>query len=445
MNQCKSILEITHISVKDIRFHTSKNNTGSDARSKDPDYSCIYIQVYTTDPQIIGIGTVFTLGRGNSGVHAIVKEQLRHIRGLSLDYIINNFNALWRNIVNDGQLCWNGPEKGMLHQANAGIINALWDIWAKYENKPVWKLIVDLPPDKLINTLNFDHIEDAITKDEALHILESVDKKQTDINIGYPVYLTCGWSGYSNEKLTTILQQSLKQGITGYKMKVGNNIENDCKKAEFIRDIISYDNMLSMDANGVWNKEEAITNMNKLKQYKPYWIEEPTHPDDIISHIDITKSIYPIKVATGEQCSNKVLFKQFIQNKGLSIVQTDIQRLAGINEWFVVMLMCKKYNIPFCLHSGGIGLVNLGVHLCMIDYMCISQSTEGRYAEYIDELTEHYKYPVQLENGKYKPPKSLGFGVELKEESILEYEFPNGKYWTTTYGKRVIKDKEWVL
>jgi L-fuconate dehydratase len=437
-------IQIIDFDIYDLRFHTSKDNTGSDSRSTDPDYSCIYLKIITNNPNIIGIGTAFTLGRGNSAIKAVIQEQLRHIKNLYLDYIIKNFNLIWNNIINDGQLCWNGPEKGICHQANAAIINGLWDIWAKYEKKPVWKLVIDMKPVDLINILNFDFVEDAISKKDALDILTSNNYKINENimnTLGYPAYLTCGWSGYSNSKIKDILEKSIKNGLTGFKMKVGKDINEDCKRADFIRHIIGNDKMLSMDANGSWDTTTSINNIKLLSRYNPYWIEEPTHPDDILAHTKIATEIYPIHVATGEQCSNKVMFKQYLQNKGLTILQTDIQRLAGINEWLVVMFMCKKFGAKFCLHSGGIGLTNLGVHLCMINAICVDSKIDGCYAEYVDELAEHFDNPIVLQNGNYTPPTAIGFGLEIKETSINKYKFPDGQYWKENIS--IVKEKGW--
>ena len=265
--------------------------------------------------------------------------------------------------------------------------------------------------------------------------------KELILKEGYPAYLTCGWSGYSNEKIKIILNKSLKKGIKGFKMKVGNNIIEDCNRAAFIRSIIGDDVMLSMDANGVWSKKKAIENMLILKEYKPYWIEEPTHPDDILAHKEILEKIYPINVATGEQCSNKVMFKQFLQEKAITILQTDIQRLAGINEWLVVMLMCRKFGTKFCVHSGGVGLTNMGAHLSIINAICINPRIKGCFAEYVEDLSDHFEHPIELINGNYFPPKVKGFGLEIKEKSIEEYKFPNGLYWIKN--PDIIEDKGW--
>ncbi len=441
------ILVIKELRFTDIRFPTSLDQTGSDARSSDPDYSCIYLEAITNDPHLTGVSTVFTLGRGNSGVLAVLREQQRHLIGLPLEKLETNFLAIYQSIINDEQLVWNGPDKGLCHQANAGLINLIWDLWAKREGKPVWKLVAEMPTYHLADLLDFNYVKDVVDYDVAQDLLIPLNQRpllQHNMSTyGYPCYITCGWSGYSDETIRQHLTTGLEQGFTGFKMKVGQDLAEDCRRASLIRETIGDDKMLSMDANGVWDTRTAIFNMSELKQFHPYWIEEPTHPDDILAHAEISTQVSPILVATGEQCSNKIMFKQYLQHHSLDILQTDIQRLAGLNEWLVVMLMCKKYGTKFCLHAGGVGLANMGAHLCMIDYICLTGSTEGKYAEYVDCLSEHFLNPVKLQQGHYLPPETPGFGLELKPEVINKYRFPDGDYWLAKDQIGFLRRKGW--
>ena len=439
---------IKDINITDLRFPTSKDGSGRDARSHDPDYSCVYLTYITTNPNLTGIATIFTLGRGNSSIIAVVEEQKRQIIGLNLEYIVQNFLQIWNNLVTDSQLYWNGPDKGVVHQANAGLINGLWDLWAKYENKPVWRLVVDLSVDQLLKLLPFQYLNSTITPEIARDILTEAKKTKTQQieemeKSGYPAYITCGWSGYSDMQIKAHLTNGLQQGITAFKMKVTSNLAETSKRASLIRDVIGTNNMLSMDANGIWDTQTAIKMMQHLKAYKPYWIEEPTHPDDIIGHANIAKAIKPILVATGEQCSNRIMFRQYLEVGALQVLQTDIQRLAGINEWLIVILMAKIHGVKFCLHAGGIGLPNMGAHLCMIDFISVSNSKKGNYAEYVDILAEHFVNPTELINGSYYPPKVPGFGLEIKTESINKYSFPNGNYWRNPKQKETLINKGW--
>lgn len=365
-----------------------------------------------------------------------------------MEYLIQNFLQIWNNLVTDSQLCWNGPDKGVVHQANAGLINGLWDLWAKYLNKPVWKLVVDLSVDELLKLLPFQYLNSTITPEIARNILTEAKKtkmKQVELieRDGYPAYITCGWSGYSDGQIKSHLTNGLNQGIGAFKMKVTSNLAETSKRASLIREVIGSNNMLAMDANGVWDSDCAIKMMKHLSVYKPYWIEEPTHPDDIIGHAKIAKEIKPILVATGEQCSNRIMFRQYLEMGALSILQTDIQRLAGINEWLIVVLMAKIHGAKFCLHAGGIGLPNMGAHLCMIDFISVSNSTDGNYAEYVDILAEHFINPTKLENGRYYPPKVPGFGLEIKPGVIDKYSYPTGHYWKNPNQKQTLINKGW--
>lgn len=435
---------IQHIHLKDVRFHTSRTKLGSDSRSTDPDYSCIYIELICNCP-LVGVGTVFTLGRGNSAVMAVLQEQKRHIIGKYLKDITGiHFNSVWKQLITDGQLCWNGPEKGVCHQANAGLVNAIWDLWAKSYQKPIWQFVSELSAEELHATLNFDYVEDELSSQKGFEMLQSTNSNDRALRShhlcrnGFPAYITCGWSGYSDHTLRAVLGKAYQSGIRGFKMKVGQ--PDDQKRAEFIRSCIGPECMLAMDASGGWSTTDAKHHMQTLVMHNPAWIEEPTHPDDICGHAELKKHLIT-PIATGEQCPNKIMVKQFLQASAIDIFQTDIQRLAGINEWLVVMLMCKQRDIPVCMHSGGIGLTNLNAHLCMIDYICVTGSDIGRYTEFVDDLHEYFVNPVQLVNGRYMPPTAHGFGIEFTLKTLETYTYPHGKYWREN--SDIILQKGW--
>ena len=440
-------LIIQDIVVTDLRFPTSLTKTGSDARSQDPDYSCVYLEAQTNNPSITGVATVFTLGRGNSPVVSVIENQKRLLIGQTLAYLTQEHQTVYQSIVEDGQLCWNGPEKGLCHQAHAGLINLIWDLWAKFLKKPLWQLISEMSPKALVKLLPLKYLTDILTNEKVSELFTPLQKRPKltqDISVkGYPYYITCGWSGYSDLEITNILQKNIKQGVKGFKMKVGSNLHDDCRRASLIRQVIGTDAMLAMDANGVWEKNQAVQHLKQLKKYQPYWIEEPTHPDDILSHAEIAKQIKPILVATGEQCSNKIMFRQFLEADGLSILQTDIQRLAGVTEWLVVMLLAKYYGVKCCPHSGGVGLPEMTSHLCLVDYICFSGSHHGRYAEYVDCLSEHFQRPAQVKKGHYLPPQGYGIGLEMKSDALRKYSFPNGSYWSDPTNSSFLKQKGW--
>lgn len=422
--------------VKDIRFPTSLEKHGSDAMHGCPDYSCAYITIQT-DSEIEGHGHTFTAGRGTELVCFAIKALTKLIVGRKLSDIFGNFGGYWREITNDDQARWIGPEKGVVHLAVAAVINALWDLWAKIEGKPLWKLLVDMDAEKLVNTIDFRYISDALTEEEAIAILKKMDatkakREQEILEKGYPAYTTsCGWLGYSDELITKLATQALADGYTRFKMKVGSDVQDDIRRAKDFRNVIGYDNIWCVDANQKWDVQESIDWMKALAPYKPLWIEEPTSPDDVLGHAAIAKALNPlgIGVATGEMCQNRVMFKQFLQAGAMQFCQIDACRLGGVNEVLSVILMAAKYNVPVCPHAGGVGLCELVQHYSFFDYIRCAGSLENRMTEFADHLHEHMEAPVVIEKGCYKPPKTPGFLVGIKPESVADYEYPNGKEW----------------
>ena len=437
---------IDDIILHDVRFDTSTTLSGSDARSKSPDYSCVYIVIKTNNINLNGYSLVFTLGKGNSVIKSAINEYIPLLKNNTLEYITTNFRYICNKLTNDQQMCWIGPDKGASHMAAGGLINCIWDLWAKYVNKPLWKLISDMPSKQLISLLDFNYMDKVLKESDALHILdENLDTRNDRINDvendGLEAYTTSiGWSGYSNELIKEKCKKSLDEGFKNFKIKVGSDLKNDMDRSSLIRKEIGWNKRLMMDSNGIWDYNNARTNMIFLKKFNPYWIEEPTHPDDIIAHSDLQKDLYPIKIATGEQCPNKIMFKQFIQLGGFSILQTDINRLAGLNEWLVVALMAKKYGIPICTHAGGVGLCQMAAHLAAIDYICIANTTEDRITEYVEHLQEHFVNPVKICDGAYVLPSNIGLGLELKKNAIDKYSYPNGTFWKNN---NIIKNKLW--
>lgn len=431
-----SPITITDIQVKDIRFPTSKSLDGSDAMNPDPDYSAAYVILKTDHPdKLEGHGLTFTIGRGNELCVAAVESLSYLLIGKKLEDFTQNMGAFWKMMTSDSQLRWVGPEKGVIHLATAALVNAVWDLYAKTEGKPLWKLITDMSPSQLVSCIDFTYITDALTPEEALELLnaqESTKQERIDVLMknGYPAYTTsAGWLGYSDEKMRRLCQEAKAEGFKHMKIKVGSNLEDDMRRATIIREEIGEDLVLMMDANQKWDVNEAIENMAELKKFNPWWIEEPTSPDDILGHAKIAKAVAPIKVATGEHCHNRVMFKQLMQADAIGICQIDSCRLGGVNEILAVMLMAAKFKIPVCPHAGGVGLCEYVQHLSMIDYIAISGSLEDRIIEYVDHLHEHFLDPVVMKNGAYMPPKLPGYSIEMKRQSLMDYEFPNGSVW----------------
>jgi L-fuconate dehydratase len=428
-------ISITGIKTLDIRFPTSRSLDGSDAMNADPDYSAAYV-ILRTDSEIEGHGLTFTIGRGNEVCCAVIEMLGSLLVGKSLETITLDLGAFWYLMTGDSQLRWLGPEKGVVHLAAAAVINAVWDLYAKAEGKPLWKLLAYMPPEQIVSAVPFRYITDTITPDEALEILRRQQSTRSEreakiTESGYPAYTTsAGWLGYSDEKIRRLLREAIAVGWTHFKMKVGRNLDEDVRRASLIREEIGWERLLMMDANQVWDVAQAIEWMKELAKFKPLWIEEPTSPDDILGHAAIARAVAPIGVATGEHCHNRVMFKQFLQANAIGFCQIDSCRLAGVNEVIAVLLMAAKFGVPVCPHAGGVGLCEYVQHLSIFDYIAVSGSLEGRHIEFVDHLHEHFIHPVIIREGCYLPPVAPGYSISIKPESLKKYEFPNGEVWT---------------
>ena len=429
-------ITITNINARDIRFPTSATLDGSDAVNIDPDYSATYVILETDSPQRLrGYGLAFTNGRGNEVCVAAVQALKHHVLGRTLESLTENFGAFWNEIASDSQVRWLGPEKGVIHLATAALVNAVWDLYAKTAGKPLWKLLVDMTAEQIVACIPFRHITDALTPADATEILKRNEatkaaREQQILSSGYPAYTTsAGWLGYSDEKVRALVRAGLAQGWTHFKMKVGRDLDDDVRRARLIREEIGPARKLMMDANQVWDVDQAIDWMKELAAFDPHWIEEPTSPDDVLGHAKIARAIAPIGVATGEHCQNRVVFKQLLQANAISFCQIDSCRLGGVNEVLAVLLMAAKFGVPVCPHAGGVGLCEYVQHLSLFDYIAVSASLENRIVEYVDHLHEHFVFSVVMKNGRYVPPLDPGYSIEMKPESLDYYEFPNGAAW----------------
>jgi L-fuconate dehydratase len=427
---------ITRIDVCDIRFPTSRGRHGSDAMHPNPDYSAAYVIVRTDRPDgIEGHGLTFTIGRGNELCVAGVRALAPLVTGLTLETIRQDMGGFWRRLTSESQLRWVGPEKGVIHLATGALVNAVWDLYAKAEGKPVWQLLAAMTPEELVACIDFRYITDALTPDEALAILrEHAPTRATRevelLRDGYPAYTTsAGWLGYTDDEIRRLCREGLDAGWSHFKVKVGEDLQDDLRRCALIREEIGPERKLMMDANQRWDVGAAIANMRELARFDPWWIEEPTSPDDVLGHAAIAKAIAPIGVATGEQCQNRVLFKQFMQAGAMRFCQIDACRLGGVNEVLAVLLMAAKFGIPICPHAGGVGLCEYVQHLSIFDYLCVSASLENRIVEYVDHLHEHFVDPVAIEGGRYVVPTAPGYSIAMKPESLREYAFPDGAAW----------------
>ncbi len=419
---------ITGLRTHDLRFPTSQSLDGSDAMNPDPDYSAAYV-VLETDGGPEGHGLTFTIGRGND-ICCLAIEAMRHlVVGLDLDWIREDPGRFWHHVTGDSQLRWIGPDKGAMHLATGAVVNAVWDLLAKQAGKPVWRLVAEMSPEEIVKIVDFRYLTDALTPEEALAILRRAEPGKAERMAilereGYACYTTsAGWLGYSDEKLRRLCQEAVDAGFTHIKMKVGRDLDDDIRRLIIAREVLGPDRFMMIDANQVWEVGQAIDWVKKLAFAKPYFIEEPTSPDDVAGHKKIREAVTPVKVATGEMCQNRIIFKQMIAGGAIDVVQIDACRMGGLNEVLSVLLMAAKYGLPVWPHAGGVGLCEYVQHLSMIDFVAVSGTKDGRVIEYVDHLHEHFLDPCVIDNAAYMPPKLPGFSIEMKPDSIRAYEF----------------------
>ena len=402
----------------------------------DPDYSAAYVVLDTDNPGgLAGHGLTFTIGRGTELCIAAVKGLAHHVVGCSVEEIAADMAGFWRRLVADTQFRWLGPEKGVVHLATAALVNAVWDLYAKVRGKPLWKLLSDMTPEQLVACVDFRYIEDALTAAEALDILQRrapsrPDREAEILRRGFPAYTTsAGWLGYGDEKIAALVQRALADGFTHLKLKVGGDPETDLTRARLLRAAIGPDRKLTLDANQVWGVEQAIAAIARLAEVDPWWIEEPTSPDDVLGHRRIREAIAPIRVATGEHVQNRIVFKQLFQLGAIDFCQIDACRLGGVNEVLAVLLLAAKFGVPVCPHGGGVGLCEYVQHLAIFDYVAVGASLDGRVCEYVEHLHEHFLDPCRVVNGRYLAPSRPGYSVEMRPESLSAYAFPEGPAW----------------
>jgi len=427
---------ITRIDALDVRFPTSRGRHGSDAMHPDPDYSAAYVILRTDRADgIEGHGLTFTIGRGTELCVAAVHALAPLVTGLTLDAIRADMRGFWRRLTSESQLRWVGPEKGVLHLATAALVNAVWDLWAKVEGKPLWQLLADMTPEELVACIDFRYVTDAITPEEALAILRRnaptrAAREAELMRDGFPAYTTsAGWLGYPDDEIRRLCREGIAAGWTHFKLKVGEDLRDDVRRCALVREAIGPDRRLMMDANQRWDVDDAIANMRELARFAPWWIEEPTSPDDVLGHAAIARALAPIRVATGEQCQNRVIFKQLLQAEAIGFCQIDACRLGGVNEVLAVLLMAAKFGVPVCPHAGGVGLCEYVQHLAIFDYLCVSGSLEDRVVEYVDHLHEHFVDPVVIRNGRYVVPTAPGYSITMRPASLAEYAYPSGPAW----------------
>jgi len=431
---------ITALDVHDVRFPTAAAGDGSDSVNRG-DYSATYVEL-RTDGDALGAGLTFTNGRGNEITCAAVRALADHVVGRTMEEIDDEPVPFWRSLTADPQLRWLGPEKGVIHMAAGAVVNAVWDLRAKLAGVPLWRLLAEMPTPDLVRCIDFHHITDALTPDEATAILDKgavgyADRRAELERDDFPSYTTSvGWLGYPDDKVRALARQAHAEGWRAMKMKVGGSIADDVRRARLIREEVGPDTLLMMDANQIWDVDEAIANMRLLMEFDPYWIEEPTHADDVLGHARIARAVTEMsggrcRVATGEVAANRVIFKQLLQAEAIGVCQIDACRVAGVNEVLAEILMAAKFGVPVCPHAGGVGLCEYVQHLAIFDYLRVGTSLDGRMVEYVDHLHEHFTDPVRTRDGRYRLPEQPGYSVTMRPESIAEYRFPDGPAWRT--------------
>ncbi|GGJ48501.1 L-fuconate dehydratase [Streptomyces brasiliensis] len=428
-------VRITAVDTYDIRFPTSRELDGSDAMNPDPDYSAAYVILRTSAGGPEGHGFTFTIGRGNDVQVAAIDALREHVVGRSVAELCADPGSLYRDLIGDSQLRWLGPEKGVMHMAIGAVVNAVWDLAAKRERKPVWQFLADADPAWLASQVDFRYISDALTQDEAVELLRkgrqgAPDRAADLLRRGYPAYTTSpGWLGYSDEKLTHLAEQAVTDGFTQIKLKVGADLEDDIRRCRAAREAVGPDVRIAIDANQRWDVTQAIEWTKALAEFDPYWIEEPTSPDDILGHAAIRRGVHPVKVATGEHVQNRIVFKQFLQAGAIDVLQLDSARVAGVNENIAILLLAAKFGIPVCPHAGGVGLCELVQHLSMFDYVALSGTKQDRVIEFVDHLHQHFLDPVDVTGGHYQAPTAPGFSAAMHQTTIDTFTYPHGTFW----------------
>lgn len=426
---------ITAFTVRDVRFPTSEMLDGSDAMNPDPDYSAAYVELHTDAPGLTGHGMTFTIGRGNDLCCAAIASLSELVVGLTLDELRSDLGAVATRLTGDSQYRWLGPEKGVVHLATAAVVNAQWDLLARHAGQPLWAFLSELSPEDIVSAVDFRHISDALKPSEALALLRRSEpgraaRRAELFATGYPAYITsAGWLGYSDDKIRSQCRAAIAQGWTAFKMKVGRDRGDDLRRAALVRSEIGPDRRLMVDANQVWDVDEAIDRVKHLAEIDPWWIEEPTSPDDILGHARIRDAVAPIRVVTGEHGHNRVMFKQLLQASAIDAAQIDGCRLGGVNEVVAVLLLAAAFDVPVCPHAGGVALCEHVQHFSMFDYIAVSGSLEDRMIEYADHLHEHLLQRLDVHDGRYWPPTGPGLGVELDPASLATYSYPDGAHW----------------
>jgi L-fuconate dehydratase len=404
----------------------------------DPDYSAAYLIIGTdAGDGLEGHGFTFTIGRGNEVQVAAIDALAAHIVGRDVDTTLADMGATARSLVEDSQLRWLGPEKGVMHMAIGAVVNALWDLRAKRAGLPLWDLLSRLTPEEIVALVDFRYLTDAMTPGQALDVLRRAEPGRANrrtrlLRTGYPAYTTTpGWLGYSDDKMVRLAEEAVADGFGQIKLKVGGDLAADIRRLKLAREAVGPDIRIAVDANQRWGVGEATGWITALAPWNPWWVEEPTSPDEILGHATIRREVAPIRIATGEHVQNRIVFKQMLQAGAVDVVQIDAARVGGVNENIAILLLAAVFDVPVCPHAGGVGLCELVQHLAMFDLIAVCGTIEDRAIEYVDHLHEHFENPVIVDKGRYLAPADPGFSAQMRPQTLQHYAFPEGAQWRT--------------
>jgi L-fuconate dehydratase len=363
-----------------------------------------------------GSGFVLTLGDGNTLVCKAIEMLAKPLEGMCIEAVMADFGNISRKIADHAALRWLGPHKGVVQLALASITNACFDLWAKSRGVPLWKLLLNLAPEELVRVLDLSYLEEILSKEKALSMLNeqlpSRAQREAILKGGYPGYDTSvGWMDYDDEKVTELTKKALSQGFSAFKLKVGSREESrDLRRAAMLRSLVGEESTLMFDANQHWHLPDALRICSELAKFRPHWIEEPTHPDDIQAHVELSRALSPIKIAAGEHIANRVLFKNFMRAEALSFVQVDCTRVGGVSEFLTISFLAKLFDLPVVPHVGDMG--QLHQHLVLFNHIGLGLKVE--FLEHIPHLRGHFIHPAQVKDGVYHTPQEPGASADLK-------------------------------
>jgi L-fuconate dehydratase len=406
---------IRQIATRDARFQL-KPGEGVDAIHTNPQYAYAVALLHSDGP-LSGVGLALTLGQGTDLVCTAIETLAAPLIGREIEAVMAEFGQIFRQIAEHPQLRWLGPHKGVVHLALASITNACFDLWAKARGLPLWKLLLELAPEQIVALLDLSYLEDTLLPDEARRLLEREMGRRAEcqpmIERGYPGYDTSvGWFHYDDEEVRTNARRALDAGFTAMKLKVGSaDSARDVRRALMVREAVGTEARIMLDANQQWTLPRAVRICLELAQMSPYWIEEPTHPDDVLAHQTLVRAIAPIAVAAGEHIPHRVLFKNYMQAGAAHFIQVDCTRVGGISEFITVSLLARKFDLPVVPHVGDMGQIHQ--HLVLFNHIALGH--KEIFLEYIPHLRDYFLHPAHVANGVYRTPQEPGSSSDLKE------------------------------